>query len=93
MVVQLQGCGLGTKCDYLGLHYSGNFRFSLYCFKLAQDLPRNARLGAHGNCPSGLDSIRLYGWFLVSDLWWLILLAIVVIFTTYWNNRVKNDNF
>ena len=48
-----------------------------------------------------LTAIVLLGWiplgymagFLVSDLWWLILLAIVVIFTTYWNNRVKNDNF
>lgn len=48
-----------------------------------------------------LTAIVLLGWiplgymagFLVSDLWWLILLAIVVIFTTYCNNRVKNDNF
>ena len=31
------------------------------------------------------------GGFMISDFWWLGLIALVVLFTAYWNNRVKNN--
>ncbi|MGQ5708502.1 hypothetical protein [Lactobacillus sp. PSON] len=34
--------------------------------------------------------VGFLGGFMISDFWWLGIIAIIVLFTAYWNNRVKS---
>lgn len=33
------------------------------------------------------------GGFMISDFWWLGIIVVIVLFTTYWNNHVKNQDY
>lgn len=36
--------------------------------------------------------VGFLGGFMISDFWWLGIIAVIVLFTVYWNNRVKSQN-